>query len=301
MRTSTLNTVQMLADAAFAPSDAPDVPGRTSNALRLVCSEIAGGNRAIERPVELPGMAGVIYSRPCDGGRGGDVHYLSVCSAGYLSRLCIADVVGHGEAVATFSAEAHRLLRRAMNTPDQRRVLSAVNRRLEQIGFRAMTTAAVATYDAIGRRLSISYAGHPPAWFFRSGEDRWSRVIVREGSLDGGLANLPLGVDAATSYDRTLLSVEPGDRLLLLTDGVLEARDPRGELFGDSRIDALLHAHRRASCAQLGAMLHDALAEFTGTDSPSHDDVTYVLVGFRAGPKGSPLGLLLKNLIRRAF
>ncbi|MHC5029101.1 MAG: hypothetical protein ACYTGR_20310, partial [Planctomycetota bacterium] len=91
--------------------------------MSLVCGEIHGGNRTVETSVDLPGMRGVIYSRPCDGGRGGDVHYLSVCGSGLLSRMCVADVAGHGEAVANVSAEMHQQLRRLMSWPDQRRVL----------------------------------------------------------------------------------------------------------------------------------------------------------------------------------
>src|SRR5947209_4327986 len=94
---------------------AAELRGLGPPALQLVCAEIWGGNRAVYRAVELPGLRGVLFSSPSDGGRGGDVHYLSVCGSGLLSRMCVADVVGHGEAVAAVSGEMHVLLRKLMN------------------------------------------------------------------------------------------------------------------------------------------------------------------------------------------
>src|SRR5262245_36486805 len=109
---------------------------------RLVCSEVWGGNRPIHVPVDLPGVHGVLFSQPAEGGRGGDVHYLSVCGSGIMARMCLADVVGHGETVARISSEMHAELRRQMNWPDERRVFRGLNRRLHRIGIDAMTTAA---------------------------------------------------------------------------------------------------------------------------------------------------------------
>src|SRR2546427_369404 len=64
---------------------------------RLACFELWGGNRSADHPVELPGVAGWIYSKPLGpGAGGGDVHYFSVCSKGMVSRVALADVAGPG-------------------------------------------------------------------------------------------------------------------------------------------------------------------------------------------------------------
>ena len=75
----------------------------------LACGEVFGGNEPVHTAIELPGLHGVLYSHPCHGVRGGDVHYLSVCGSGLLARVCIADVLGHGEVVAQVSAQMHAL------------------------------------------------------------------------------------------------------------------------------------------------------------------------------------------------
>lgn len=229
---------------------APLRPPAADDSLRMVCSEIFGGNRPINVPIDLPGIRGALYSAPCAGGRGGDVHYLSVCSSGLLTRGCIADVAGHGPGVAAISGELHDLMRRFMNHPDQRRVLMELNRRIARLGFRAMTTAAAFTYYPPGRSLSLSYAGHPPAWIYRRATGRWERFSGSSNAAPESTAplrsaapayfDLPLGVENTAQFSRHRLRVAPGDRLVVLTDGILEAPAPGGELFGEARLQRVL-------------------------------------------------------------
>lgn len=268
-------------------------------ALRLVCSEIWGGNRPILTPVELPGIRGTLFSRPCDGGSGGDVHYLSVCGSGLLSRMCLADVVGHGQTVSAVSAEMLRQLRRCMNVHDQRRVLRILNRGLEQLGLKAMTTAALATYYPPARSLMLSYAGHPPGWVYDAAKRRWSRAALAEdGDPPEGIADLALAITPDVTYSRKTIRMAEGDRLLLVTDGVLEAPGADG-LFGDERVEAILHEHRDESCDRIGEAIVEALCAHTGDAALAHDDVSFLVVEFGAGPKSPALWLAVKNRITR--
>jgi sigma-B regulation protein RsbU (phosphoserine phosphatase) len=248
---------------------------------RLVCSEIWGGNQRVATEVELPGIQGLIYSRPCDGGHGGDVHYLSVCDSGLLSRLSVADVSGHGQIVAAASNELHTVLRQAMNEHDQRHVLASLNQHLERVGVNAMATAAVASYFPPTKTFSVSYAGHPPGYFYRKSRDVWKPLLLDES--DGpasSLANLPLGVDAATVFTCTDRTINLGDRFLLISDGILETPDAQGALFGEDRLLALLHEHRHLSYSQIGEAVLDTLQSFAGKEEPQHDDVTFLLIEF---------------------
>ena len=275
-------------------------PPQQETALRLVCSEVWGGNRMIDVPVELPGLRGHIYSRPCDGGRGGDVHYLAVCGAGFQSRLWISDVVGHGEAVAKVSDETHALLRRYMNQPDQRRVLVDLNARLEQIGLGAMTTAAIASYHAVKRSLSLSYAGHPPGWFYDRSRDRWTRLLLDHTTREpGGLVDGPLAVDADTTFTRVRRPAAIGDRLMLLTDGVLEAPDANGNLYGSAPLETLLNDRRHDDPDQLVRTVVEHLVERAGAAGLDHDDVTLLVVEFVSGPRTPVMWRAIKNMIFR--
>ena len=64
-----------------------------------------------------------------------------------------------------------------MNWPDQRSVLRRLNQELARMGLDALTTAAVASYYPPRRWLSVSYAGHHPAWFYRKRDASWRRKV----------------------------------------------------------------------------------------------------------------------------
>ncbi|MFO0972729.1 MAG: PP2C family protein-serine/threonine phosphatase [Phycisphaerae bacterium] len=280
------------------PEAAAQTPA-IDRSLQLVCSEVWGGNRPVDAPVELPGIRGVLYSQPCAGQRGGDVHYLSVCGSGIMTRGCIADVVGHGETVARVSDEIHALMRRSMNRFDQRRVLRNLNRRLTGMGLDAMTTLAALTYYPPSRRLSVSYAGHPPGWYFSRAAQRWRRLELppREGD---DFADGPLAVDAEARYTWVRVRVDMGDRLLLLTDGVLETPGPAGEQFGDSRVTELLAANADQPLRAIGDELVGGLQAFAGPRGLGHDDITFLMLEFEPGPKyGTHAWLALRNRLMR--
>lgn len=263
---------------------------------RLVCAEVWGGNRPINAPVRLPGIRGRIYSRPCAGGRGGDIHYLSICNSGLLSRMCIADVAGHGEAVARVSGELHRLLRRHMNQHDERRILADLNASFGASRFSTMTTAAAVTYLPPLRSLAVSYAGHPPAWLYRRREKSWSVLEVGgERERAAGLVNLPLAIDAGTSFSRRRQRVRVGDRLVLVTDGVLEAPAPDGELFGTARLAQVLKEQADGDIDALPIALVDAVIAHTRDAALPHDDLTVLAVEFVRGPRAFGVWQILKN------
>jgi sigma-B regulation protein RsbU (phosphoserine phosphatase) len=251
------------------------------------CSELWGGNRATEGPFFLPGLQGWVFSRPAEGGRGGDIHYISICSSGLLSRLCLADVAGHGTAIARVSDAIHRLLRRYMNTLDERLILQALNERLVGSDLAVMATAASISYLPPLRRLAVSYAGHPPAWLYRRAEQRWETVEPGSTATAGdAYRDLPLAADPRTRYTRRVLRVRPGDRLLVVTDGLLEAPSPSGEYFGAERLAAALDELRDASAVDLGRELLRRTAAFTGDDDLTHDDVTLLIADVERGPRG---------------
>lgn len=262
-------------------SDPPEV----DESLRLVCTEIWGGNRQIACPVELPGLRGYLFSRPCQGGRGGDVHYLSVCGSGLIARFCLADVAGHGDEVSRVSQEIHALLRKYMNWMDQRRVLRVLNRRLTRMGLRALTTAVSVTYFPPLRKLSLSYAGHPPAWLYRGKTGQWEAVDLYPGGRPTrGALDLPLAVGDETRYSRRQTRVAVGDRLLVLTDGLLETPDPEGEIFGNERLGEVLNAHADATPRELSRVIRRALYDHSGNEALHHDDVTLLIMEFTSPP-----------------
>jgi Stage II sporulation protein E (SpoIIE) len=152
----------------------------------FACGEVRGGNGAVHAQVTLPGLRGVLYSRPCAGATGGDIHYLSVCGSGLMARVCLADVAGHGSAVAAIGTEMHAHLRRSVDVIDERKVLGRLNRRLNERGVGVMTTAVLATY-------------YPPR---RRGCSRCGRSLRRRFVIVCGLCHLAATASGVVRGDR---------------------------------------------------------------------------------------------------
>jgi len=268
----------------------------------LICGEVRGGNEPVWTVVDLPGLAGVLYSHPCHGESGGDVHYCSMCNSGIIARVCLADVAGHGERVASVARVMHTELRASVNSWDEREVMQALDVRLEQSGLKAITTAALVSYRPWKRRLTVSYAGHPPGWIFRAGGDgkgrRWERLTVNE-PVTAGPCDLPLGTGFGPTYSRSTVQAIPGDRLLLVTDGVLEAPAPDGTEFGDAGVERVLDQCLTAgnACEGLATALVDALRAHTAADAMTHDDVSFYVAQIIPAPPGPQVWQILKNFI----
>lgn len=273
-----------------------DVSGGTADpgvvSGNLVCNEIWGGNRDFRGQVELPGMRGFLYTQSCEGTRGGDVHYLSVCGSGLLSRVCLADVTGHGERVAAISDVIHKLLRRSVNRWDQRAVLRQLNRRLCEADGDSFVTAGMLTYFPPTRRLSVSYAGHEPAWYFSAAQHTWSRF---EPGRRRGRADIALAIEPRSDYTRRVHTVDFGDRLMLLTDGVLEAQDKSGELFGRDRLGAVLFETRPCDPQDVVAAIVAAARRHAGGASGLDDDASVLVLEFVQNLKGPAIWTALRN------
>jgi phosphoserine phosphatase RsbU/P len=82
---------------------------------RLECKDLWGGIRNQNMEVSAGKVIGSIFSLPCDGdGKGGDIYYFGVCQGDAISRLAIADVTGHGEAVSEISQYVYDALKAHM-------------------------------------------------------------------------------------------------------------------------------------------------------------------------------------------
>jgi hypothetical protein len=177
---------------------------------------------------------------------GGDFFHLQPTSDGGL-LVVIGDVAGHGLQAAMNVSMLMGALRRI---PEHRpaKILEALNRVVD--GNESLTTCQALWFGSDGE-LVVANAGHLPPYLN-------SQEIV----LPGGL---PLGALPDNTYEEVQLYLHPGDRLLLLSDGVVEARRPSGELFGFDRVHNLSN--------QSAFYIADAAKEFG-----QEDDITVLTV-----------------------
>jgi len=150
---------------------------------------------------------------------GGDFYHVESTDGGLL--VVIGDVAGKGLKAAMNVSMVMGALRR---TPDRNpaKILESLNRVLA--GSESFTTCQAAWFGSNGE-LVIANAGHLSPY-----------LNTQEVNLPGGL---PLGVIPEVSYEEVRLYLHPGDRLLLMSDGVVEARQSNGELFGFDRVHNL--------------------------------------------------------------
>src|SRR5258708_33893591 len=88
-----------------------------------------------------------------------------------------------------------------------------------------------------GRGLvTMTSAGHPPPLWYRAARDEWSWLQTRRASEPGRPAGVPLGLLADVSYDQLVIKPQPGDLIVLYSDGVSEATNPAGNELGLNRL-----------------------------------------------------------------
>lgn len=264
----------------------------------LICTEVWGENGTVHADLVLPGMRGVIFSSACGGEKGSDVYYATACSSGLIGRFCLADVAGHGEEVARISGRLHDVMRRNMERRDPSRVFSAMNRRVDEFGLEALTTAACINYHALRGELRHCNAGHPPILVWRRSHPTWTPLSVRDVSA-ARFSNLPFGVSPDTRYAYESLPLGEGARLMVYSDGVLETPSPDRELFGSDRLVQTLSDCEGRTLPELVERLLERLRGFAGRTDFDHDDVTFAVFEIQPHDRRPLLYHLVRNQVRK--
>lgn len=245
---------------------------------RLACFELWGGNGNANHAVELPGLEGWVYSTPLDSGLGGgDVHYLSVCSKGRVSRIAVADVAGHGSHASSMAESLRKVLQRHTDNWDQSALMRELNEAFAHESSRSQfATAAVLGFYVETRELLFTSAGHPPALWYRAQEQSWELLQdCTPYAVDIG--GLPLGLIPGTAYSQTGVRLGAGDTLILYTDGITETRDPSGNELGQNGLLGMVRNLTPESASDTCQNLLSALHAFRG-DQPRHDDETLLVL-----------------------
>lgn len=256
-----------------------ETQARLPDPYRIPCGEVWGGIQNAEHDVCGPGICASLYTASADSDVGGDIHYLSVCESDILTRIAVADVMGHGKAVADVSQCVYGALREHMNDASGDMLLEEVNQRVVEVGIKGMTTAAVIAFNRSTQTLFFAYAGHHPVLVKRRMDTQWTPAIVSGPghAANGRPANLPLAVAPLTSYTQDSIHLDSGDRLFLYTDGLIEAPNADGTEFGSTRLNELLERHGNSPLPEVRSAVLDAVMEHAGTNA-SHDDITLMVV-----------------------
>ena len=178
--------------------------------------------------------------------------------------LLIADVSGHGVPAALIASMVKlAATSQRVNAADPSSFLSGMNSALLGNTQNQFVTAAYVHLDSESRELRYSAAGHPPMLLLRQGS-------VREVEENG----LMLAAFDFAKYSNATHHLEQGDRLLLYTDGIIEATDASGKFFGQDSLSDLLRQTSRLPPSEAA----DRIIASVGQWSVSQDDDLTVLV-----------------------
>ncbi len=279
----------------------PAKPGNAPTELpeQISCMEVWGGNEPTRHAVSLAGLDGWVYCLPYNEAEGGgDVYFISSCATGRIARLLVADVSGHGSAVAELGGRLRKLMRRYVNHLHQTRFVQAMNAQFSHLSNDGVfATALVTTFFGPTGELSICNAGHPPPLRYRATEKKWESLEeVPEEPRSTQARNLPLGILDIVDYEQFSVTLESGDLVLCYTDSLIEARDSSGELLQPS---GLLNILASLDINPAETLVDRLLARIDSRAAgrPWDDDVTAML--FRC--TGKPPALSMKTRICAPF
>src|SRR5437867_283722 len=248
---------------------------------RLACFELWGGNGKAAHPIELPGLLGWICCTPFGHATGGgDVHYVSVCSKGQVSRIALADVAGHGESASSVAERLRRVLQQHSDNWDQSALMRELNEAFQRDakGVQFATAVVLGFYFGTGELL-FTNAGHLPLLWHHAESGVWDWLEERTPHAKA-VAGLPLGLISGTAYAQTAVELSRGDLLLLYTDGITESRNESGQELGREGLLALvrgLAVDAPEGPVAFGHALGARLKEFRGS-GPQRDDETLVVL-----------------------
>jgi sigma-B regulation protein RsbU (phosphoserine phosphatase) len=217
--------------------------------------------------------------------RGGDIYYLSVCSKGTISRITLADVAGHGEAVSNAAARLQDALRLHADHWDQSVLIRHLNNTFLTGGESALeyATAFVVSYYGQTGELLFTNAGHPPPLWYKAAKQEWD--FMRESTpWSRAVTDLPLGIISGTSYTQTAVALDPGDLLILYTDGISESVSETGERLGLNRLLHLARQLPATSAADAGMALLAAVEQYRGAALAEDDETLIALQRSRVLP-----------------
>jgi serine phosphatase RsbU (regulator of sigma subunit) len=218
-------------------------------------------------PLPLPGLDVAGASFPAEATGGDYFDYIPMADGGLA--VVIGDVCGHGFGPALVMAELRAYLRAFLLTrTDVGEIVGLLNRSLASDTDR-FVTLLIARVEPGGRSLVYAGAGHVPGYLF--GAD--GQVKARLVSTGLPLAVLP---DSEYGTERTP-PLEPGEVVLFVTDGLVEAHGPDGNPIGPDRVLRLVRERRHESAREIVHALYAAAREYCGP-AAQPDDMTAIVI-----------------------
>lgn len=213
-------------------------PAETAENERMSCMEVWGGSEAAEQGFTMPGLDVWVCSQPypdaASGGR--EVHFLSSCASGRITRMMIADICSLGPVFSQLASQLRDLMIRNVNAIRQARLVREINEQLHVFSDRGgYATTLISTYFAPTRSFTVCNAGHPPPLLFRAEDQTWSLIKGSPTTVESA-ESAPLGVLTEDEYLHFNSRLDDGDMVLSYSNCLSECRDSSGQTIGATGI-----------------------------------------------------------------
>jgi PAS domain S-box-containing protein len=235
--------------------------------------ELAGEIQTSYLPRRLPTIGGWQFESLLKPSRetSGDFFDVHKVSEGRIAVL-IADVVDKGVGAALFMSLCWTLLRTFSSShysePD--RVMAMVNGRiLEDTKSGQFMSLFYGVLEPTSGRFVYANAGHPPPYLCASLPNHPIVPLSRTG--------IPLGVSKNENWKTEIIEISPGDAVCLYTDGITEAMNEQGIIYGEKRLKDVLMVKTGVSAEEMCSSVMKDLEEFVGAEAQS-DDIAMIVV-----------------------
>jgi sigma-B regulation protein RsbU (phosphoserine phosphatase) len=224
-------------------------------------------------PAALPQLPGWEFAASYQAARqvGGDLYaFLELPADSPQVGLLIADVTGKGVPAALFMAFSRTIIRtEAASNRNPATVLGQANRLIVQDNrAKLLLTAFYGTLDIHTGQLVYARAGHDWPLWLRANTGECQELTAR---------GVVLGAFNDIFLEERQIDVAPGDLLVFYTDGVTEAMNGVGQMFGQERLQTIVTANAEGSAEQVCQAVLGAIDNFT-EDTPPADDITLLVV-----------------------
>lgn len=245
----------------------------------LQCMEVWGGNRITNQVVTAANISIAIHAVPHDDSpEGGDVHYVSACSADSLIRIALADISGHGETSGQLARGLQDLMRAHIENTDHTGFVSTLNEEFGKLSTGGnFATAIIAAYYKPDNSLVLSNAGHPRPLWFRAADKTWLFLDNRIENTIHGIADAPLGVVEGTDYSQIGVTLAPGDFVVMYSDSLIESVNAAGEQLQEEGLLTLVASLPTEEGRLLCQSVIAAVSDYRG-GVPADDDESVLVI-----------------------
>jgi serine phosphatase RsbU (regulator of sigma subunit) len=197
---------------------------------------------------------------------GGDYYDYSTEQDGTL-LLALGDATGHGMKAGIMVAAAKSYFHSLVHETDCLTILQRMSYGLRNLNMKMMYMGLMLV-RCRGREADIATAGMPPALHFRCSEKTVARITLK---------GLPLGSRVDYPYSKTSISLESGDVLLLMSDGLTELFDPNRNMLGIKKVETILKSSNGCSADEIIQRLKLLIKKWSDGKEPE-DDITILVL-----------------------